>query len=190
MTNTITVDQLKELLQTQKNFDDRIPNKNPKDTHKAYVVEFFEWYNTIEPFKNWKQNKGKARERQLDELSDMMAFALSAWLMEADEIGRMRPTIPDDSELYHEVGDMLDMAEKRGSATAFYEQQNIEHKYSFDKYEIEDILHRLKYVSIKYVFQIAMEYYTLSELITAYKKKMERNHARQDGKIDKDKGYV
>lgn len=190
MTNTITVDQLKELLQIQKDFDDRIPTKNPKDTHKAYVVEFFEWFNTIEPFKNWKKNKGKAREQQLDELSDMMAFALSDWLMKVDATGVIYSVIPDDSELYYEVGDILDMAKKRDSATAVYEQQNIERRYSFDKYEIEDILHRLKYVSIKYVFQIAMEYYTLSELITAYKKKMERNHARQDGKADTDKGYV
>lgn len=191
MTNTITVDQLKELLKIQKDFDDRITTKNSKDTHKAYVVEFFEWYNTIEPFKNWKQSKGKAREQQLDELSDMMAFALSDWLMEEDDItGEVHSVIPDDSELYHEVGDMLDMAEKRESATAFYEQQNIERKYSFDKYEIEDVMERLRFVSIKYVFQIAMGYYTLSELITAYKSKMERNHARQDGTADKDKGYI
>lgn len=190
MTNTITVDQLKELLQIQKDFDDRIPTKNSEDTHKAYVVEFFEWYNTIEPFKNWKQNKGKAREQQLDELSDMMAFALSDWLMEEDITGVIYSVIPDDSELHHEVGDILDMGKKRDSAIAFREQENIEHKYTFDKYEIGDILHRLKYVSIKYVFQIAMEYYTLSELITTYKQKMERNHARQDGTADKDKGYV
>lgn len=190
MTNTITVDQLKELLQIQKDFDDRITTKNSKDTHKAYVVEFFEWYNTIEPFKNWKQSKGKAREQQLDELSDMMAFALSDWLMEKDVTGSIHSVIPDDSELYHEVGDMLDMAKKRDSVTASYEQQNIERKYSFDKYEIEDVMERLRFVSIKYVFQIAMEYYTLSELITAYKQKMERNHARQDGTADKDKGYV
>lgn len=55
--NNLTVDQLKELLQIQKEFDDRIETKNPKDTHKAYVEEFFEWYNTIEPFKNWKKIK-------------------------------------------------------------------------------------------------------------------------------------
>lgn len=190
MTNTITVDQLKELLQIQKEFDDRISTKNPEDTHKAYVVEFFEWYNTIEPFKNWKQNKGKAREQQLDELSDMMAFALSDWLMDVNREGVFVSNIPSESELHHVVGDILFMVEKRESAIAFREQENIKRQYTFDEYEIEDILHRLKHVSIKYVFQIAMEYYTLSELITAYKKKMERNHARQDGTADKDKGYV
>lgn len=39
-------------------------------------------------------------------------------------------------------------------------------------------------------FDIACEYYSIDQLIQAYKKKMERNHARQDGTADKDKGYV
>lgn len=39
-------------------------------------------------------------------------------------------------------------------------------------------------------FAIANHYYTIDQLITAYKKKMERNHARQDGIADTDKGYV
>jgi len=40
------------------------------------------------------------------------------------------------------------------------------------------------------VFKIAEQLYTIDQLISAYKKKMERNHARQDGTADKDKGYV
>ncbi|EGQ2737850.1 hypothetical protein H7N50_002027 [Staphylococcus pseudintermedius] len=39
-------------------------------------------------------------------------------------------------------------------------------------------------------FLYANQYYTIDQLIAAYKKKMERNHARQDGTADKDKGYV
>ncbi|PTJ01815.1 dUTPase, partial [Staphylococcus simulans] len=42
MTNTITVEQLKELLQIQKEFDDRIPTLNLEDSKVAYIVEFFE----------------------------------------------------------------------------------------------------------------------------------------------------
>ncbi|MDT0955026.1 dUTPase, partial [Staphylococcus pseudintermedius] len=38
--------------------------------------------------------------------------------------------------------------------------------------------------------ELAKRYYTIDDLIAAYKKKMERNHARQDGTTDKDKGYV
>ncbi|MCY1039628.1 dUTPase, partial [Staphylococcus nepalensis] len=77
MTNTITVDQLKELLQIQKDFDDRIPTLNLQDSKVAYVVEFFEWFNTLETFKNWKNNPGKPLDVQLDELADMLAFGLS-----------------------------------------------------------------------------------------------------------------
>ncbi|QDS42736.1 dUTPase, partial (plasmid) [Staphylococcus aureus] len=39
-------------------------------------------------------------------------------------------------------------------------------------------------------FAIAIQYYTIDKLISAYKKKMERNHARQDGTADTEKGYV
>ncbi|MCJ1668556.1 dUTP diphosphatase [Staphylococcus sp. NRL 19/737] len=39
-------------------------------------------------------------------------------------------------------------------------------------------------------FCITYKHYSIDQLITAYKKKMERNHARQNGTADKDKGYV
>ncbi|HCX2190704.1 TPA: dUTPase, partial [Staphylococcus aureus] len=51
MNNTLTIDQLQELLQIQKEFDDRIPTLNLRDSKIAYVVEFFEWFNTLETFK-------------------------------------------------------------------------------------------------------------------------------------------
>lgn len=57
MTNTLTVEQLQELLKIQKEFDDRIPTLNLQDSKIAYVVEFFEWFNTLETFKNWKRNE-------------------------------------------------------------------------------------------------------------------------------------
>ncbi|HDK7705353.1 TPA: dUTPase, partial [Staphylococcus aureus] len=77
MTNTLTTDQLQELLQIQKEFDDRIPTLNLGDSKIAYVVEFFEWFNTLETFKNWKKKPGKPLDVQLDELADMLAFGLS-----------------------------------------------------------------------------------------------------------------
>ncbi|MDN8667549.1 dUTPase, partial [Staphylococcus aureus] len=45
MNNTLTIDQLQELLQIQKDFDSRIPTLNLQDSKVAYVVEFFEWFN-------------------------------------------------------------------------------------------------------------------------------------------------
>ncbi|MDN8796055.1 dUTPase, partial [Staphylococcus aureus] len=40
------------------------------------------------------------------------------------------------------------------------------------------------------VFKIAEQLYTIDQLIDAYKKKMKRNHERQDGTADAGKGYV
>ncbi len=59
MNKTLTIDQLQELLQIQKEFDDRILTLNLGDSKIAYVVEFFEWFNTLETFKNWKKKPGK-----------------------------------------------------------------------------------------------------------------------------------
>ena len=46
MNNQLTTDQLKDLLEIQKEFDSRIPTLNLQDSRVAYVVEFFEWFNT------------------------------------------------------------------------------------------------------------------------------------------------
>ncbi|MBS3569280.1 dUTPase, partial [Staphylococcus aureus] len=48
--NDLTVDQLKELLQIQKEFDDRIPTRNLNDTIASMIIEFAEWVNTLEFF--------------------------------------------------------------------------------------------------------------------------------------------
>lgn len=50
MTNTLTTDQLQELLQIQKEFDDRIPTRNLNDTVASMIIEFVEWGNTLEFF--------------------------------------------------------------------------------------------------------------------------------------------
>ncbi|HHY0274504.1 TPA: dUTP diphosphatase, partial [Staphylococcus aureus] len=39
-------------------------------------------------------------------------------------------------------------------------------------------------------FLYANTYYSIDQLIDAYKKKMKRNHERQDGTADAGKGYV
>ena len=57
MTNQVTENQLQELLQIQKNFDSRIPTLNLQDSKIAYVVEFFEWFNTLETFKTGRRNQ-------------------------------------------------------------------------------------------------------------------------------------
>lgn len=168
MTNTLTVDQLQELLKIQKEFDDRIPTLNLQDSKIAYVVEFFEWFNTLETFKNWKKKPGKPLDVQLDELADMLAFGLS--------IANQRYSV-GELVLKHSM------------------DSDIGIPLNLDKFRSEEILKALRFVSdyrleVHFVIQLANKYYSIGQLITAYKKKMERNHARQDGKADTEKGYV
>ena len=176
MTNTLTVDQLQELLQIQKDFDSRIPTLNLEDSKIAYIVEFFEWFNTLETFKSWKKKPGKPLDVQLDELADMLAFGLSI----ANQCG---DSIEDIIENVNET-EIIEFIETAN--------RNLGHENAFTQF-IYDIYHLYDYDFYQKMllpFAFAYEYYSIEQLIAAYKKKMERNHARQDGTADKDKGYV
>ena len=170
MTNQLTTDQLKELLEIQKKFDSRIPTLNLQDSKVAYVVEFFEWFNTLETFKNWKKNPGKPLDVQLDELADLLAFGLSI----ANQLGS---TDKEHKNTIDIIDNNFDFSK---SAKSYMEDicSDVYHDWS----TLED------YVSLP--FSLAKRFYSIDQLITAYKKKMERNHARQDGTADTDKGYV
>lgn len=168
MTNTITVDQLKELLQIQKDFDSRIPTLNLQDSKVAYVVEFFEWFNTLETFKNWKKNPGKALDVQLDELADMFAFGLSIANQSDVRVKALEESLPNvERDFDYRTSDIM--------------YGLMEDVINFGLGDEDPVLLPLN---------IAHNLYTIDQLITAYKKKMERNHARQDGTADTDKGYV
>lgn len=173
MTNQITVEQLKELLQIQKEFDDRIPTLNLEDSKVAYIVEFFEWFNTIETFKNWKKKKGKPLDVQLDELSDMLAFALS--------IANQEKIDDYDFKLFFESWELEDFLN-----VSYLTNQKMIYDMMYDFYD-EDFSFIKRLIL---VFKIAEQLYSINQLITACKKKKQRNHDRQDGKADKDKGYV
>lgn len=173
MTNTLTVDQLQNLLQIQKEFDDRIPTLNLQDSKIAYVVEFFEWFNTLETFKNWKKKPGKPLDVQLDELADILAFGLS--IFNQNNFGEYV------IELFFEAWNLENFLDK-----SYFTNQEMIYDMMYEFYD-EDF-NSIKRLVI--VFKIAEQLYTIDQLISAYKKKMERNHARQDGTADKDKGYV
>ncbi|MFC1256511.1 dUTP diphosphatase [Staphylococcus xylosus] len=179
MTNTITVDQLKELLQIQKDFDDRIPTLNLQDSKVAYVVEFFEWFNTLETFKNWKKNPGKPLDVQLDELADMLAFGLSIANQMDVNIGETE-YVNEFLDIWSKNSFHLD---KYGHFCSVYD--GFGDMLEEDELDNDDAL---TYLLIPLVFSI--QYYSTDKLITAYKSKMEVNHARQDGTADKDKGYI
>lgn len=179
MTNTITVDQLKELLQIQKDFDSRIPTLNLQDSKVAYVVEFFEWFNTLETFKNWKKNPGKPLDVQLDELADMLAFGLSI-------ANQLNVNIGETGN----VNEFLDIWSKNSFHLDKYDHFCSVYDGFGDMLEEDDLDNddALTYLLTPLVF--AIQYYNIDQLIKAYKKKMRVNHARQDGTADKDKGYI
>lgn len=168
MNNQLTTDQLKELFEIQKEFDSRIPTLNLQDSKVAYVVEFFEWFNTLETFKNWKKKPGKPFDVQLDELADLLAFGLS--------ISNQRESVDE-------------LALKRITNCKTGIPTNI-HDFSFN--EILGLVNAIIHLEdeVVFAFAIANRYYSTDQLIAAYKSKMKRNHARQDGIVDTDKGYV
>ncbi|HDK4582547.1 TPA: dUTPase [Staphylococcus aureus] len=166
--NNLTVDQLKELLQIQKEFDDRIPTLNLRDSKIAYVVEFFEWFNTLETFKNWKKKPGKPLDVQLDELADMLAFGLSIANQSGVSLKTLEKLIPST------LG-------KVNFNTSSIMKDFMEDFVYFGLGE-ED--------SLSLPLNIAYNLYSIDQLIDAYKKKMKRNHERQDGTADAGKGYV
>ena len=164
----LTIKQLRELLNIQKEFDNRIPTLNLKDSKIAYVVEFFEWFNTLETFKNWKKRPGKPLDVQLDELADMLAFGLS---------------------ITNQIGDVQEIDLKRVINC------DVAIPNKIDEYDYQWLLGILDHAltlnqTVLFTFALAHRFYTVEQLIAAYKNKMEINHARQDGKADKDKGYV
>ncbi|HHW6667509.1 TPA: dUTP diphosphatase, partial [Staphylococcus aureus] len=168
-----TIDQLQELLQIQKEFDDRIPTLNLGDSKIAYVVEFFEWFNTLETFKNWKKKPGKPLDVQLDELADILAFGLC--------IANQQGFEEYEGDLFFESFDeeyLIDAPHLR----------NQEMIYDMMSEFYNDDLTSIRRLVI--VFKIAEQLYTIDQLIDAYKKKMKRNHERQDGTADAGKGYV
>ena len=181
MTNQLTTDQLKELLQIQKEFDDRIATLNLQDSKVAYIVEFFEWFNTLETFKNWKKNQGKPLDVQLDELADMLAFGLSI----ANQTLGYSDTWTKEEEIeiatksINENDTTINFSYERG--TRRYLTSIVNTTLTNDIEPLQQALRAL---------HIAKSYYSVDQLVTAYKKKMERNHERQDGTADTDKGYV
>ncbi|MCE5728895.1 dUTPase [Staphylococcus pseudintermedius] len=177
MTNTLTVEQLEELLQIQKEFDDRIPTKNLNDTVASMIIEYVEWVNTLEFFKNWKKTPGKDLDTQLDELSDFLAFNLQLAL-----------EVIDGNELNKFIDFMVNLVEEE-DLPRLHSVYFVHALHTLTGQFVNGIDSSIVQVIVM-PFLYANQYYTIDQLITAYKKKMERNHARQNGTADKDKGYV
>ncbi|ULG73010.1 dUTP diphosphatase [Macrococcus brunensis] len=168
----LTQEQVVELLETQRKFDDRIETKNLEDTSAAFIIEFVEWVNTVEFFKNWKQNKGKDKGIQLEELADMLAFGLSL-INQVKEVSEH-----SDEEISRhvvEISKERDLMKLELNSVAFLK---ILHSFTG---VFNDPIGMEEMCSLTYMaFVFANTYYTVDELIEAYKNKMEINHGRQD----------
>lgn len=140
------------------------------------MVEFFEWFNTLETFKNWKKKPGKTLDVQLDELADLLAFGLSIASQSLNDI--------NDILDYVEEGDYHDYIKKTNAD--FSDKDVVDELMS----DLDELYNGWFANNLFLPFAIANHYYSIEQLILAYKKKMERNHARQDGTADTDKGYV
>lgn len=160
----VTQEQFAELLNIQQTFDARIDTKNMNDTKVAYFVEFMEWANTIEFFKNWKQNKGKALEVQLDELSDLLAFGLSGYLQNYGNISEWLYIYQCTYEI------PINAFESENFLAFTSNLARILQANEFDGF----------FVMLPIL--IAQRYYVNGEeqLFEAYKKKMQVNHERQN----------
>ncbi|HEP1288476.1 dUTP diphosphatase [Staphylococcus aureus] len=149
-----------------------------RDSKIAYVVEFFEWFNTLETFKNWKKKPGKPLDVQLDELADMLAFGLSI----ANQVGVSSEEIKEAIESSFkdtEFHKMFNFKDKEFAQDAVVSTPQIIFKEFYPDQQ-----------AIVIVIDIAYNLYSIDQLIDAYKKKMKRNHERQDGTADAGKGYV
>ncbi|MFJ6210573.1 dUTP diphosphatase [Lysinibacillus sp. NPDC092081] len=158
----IAVKTFEKLLNTQKEFDSRVVLENEKSTRVAYLVEFIEWINTREFFKDWKQNKGKSQEKQLDELADLLAFGLSIGLQEGvttDNLVNLQNDYQKPNK-YINTDNVLFIISELSSDLANKE---------FDEYYL-----------VMLPLMLAEDFYTVDQLVNAYYKKMQVNHNRQN----------
>lgn len=129
----------------------------------ALSEEFHEWYNAIGFFKIWKKHKTPI-EKQLDELADCLAFALS--LLNGDEkhfeIDRCETVLNRNNEQHIKLM-----------------RNEIEHGKLFSKRVHNTVYEQSVEFSIELILNIAMIYYSFDELFDAYKKKSLVNIQRQ-----------
>lgn len=157
----LTLETLEHLLVTQKDFDSKVTLENGRSTKVAYLVEFIEWINTLEFFKDWKKNKGKSLEVQLDELADLLAFGLSIGLQEGVNAVSLKAVSNEymyPTE-YINTDNVLHFISELSNNLA---------NHDFDEYYL-----------IVLPLMFAEHFYTTDQLIEAYYKKMFVNHARQ-----------
>ena len=129
----------------------------------ALSEEFHEWYNAIGFFKIWKKHKTPV-EKQLDELADCLAFALS---------------LLNDDEKHFEIDRCKTVLNRNNNQHIKLMRNEIEHGELFSKRVHNTVYKQSVGFSIELILNIAMIYYSFEDLFEAYKKKSLVNIQRQ-----------
>lgn len=129
----------------------------------ALSEEFHEWYNAIGFFKIWKKHKTPV-EKQLDELADCLAFALS---------------LLNDDEGFFGLDRCVTVLNRNNEQHIKLMRNEIEHGELFSKRVHNTVYKQSVGFSIELILNIAMIYYSFEDLFEAYKKKSLVNIQRQ-----------
>ena len=129
----------------------------------ALSEEFHKWYNAIGFFKIWKKHKTPV-EKQLDELADCLAFALS---------------LLNDDEKHFEIDRCATVLNRNNEQHIKLMRNEIEHGELFSKRVHNTVYKQSVGFSIELILNIAMIYYSFEDLFEAYKKKSLVNIQRQ-----------
>ncbi len=163
MDNLKLYNKLVELQTIQHEVDKHMEVWEREKIITALSEEFHEWYNAIGFFKIWKKHKTPV-EKQLDELADCLAFALSL--------------LNDNCRVFGE--DRWDIVLNRNNEQHIKLMRNeIEHGELFSKRVHNTVYKQSVEFSIELILNIAMIYYSFDELFEAYKKKSLVNIQRQ-----------
>ena len=163
MNNLELYNKLIELQAVQRDVDSHMKTWQRNKIITALSEEFHEWYNAVGFFKIWKKHKTPI-EKQLDELADCLAFALS--LLNDDkkqfELSRCNIVLNRNTEQHIRLM-----------------RNEIEHGELFSKRVHNTVYKQSVGFSIELILNIAMIYYSFDDLFEAYKKKSLVNIQRQ-----------
>ena len=156
-------DELIKLQELQREVDSHMETWQRDKIITALSEEFHEWYNAIGFFKIWKKHKTPI-EKQLDELADCLAFALSL-LNDGDRVFRFT---------------RCEFVMNRNNEQHIKLMRNeIERGELFSKRVHNTVYKQSVGFSIELILNIAMIYYSFEDLFDAYKKKSLVNIQRQ-----------
>lgn len=163
MNNLKLYNELVRLQELQREVDSHMETWERDKIITALSEEFHEWYNAIGFFKIWKKHKTSV-EKQLDELADCLAFALSL--------------LNDDKKNFG-LDRCITVLNRNNEQHIKLMRNEIEHGELFSKRVHNTVYKQSVGFSIELILNIAMIYYSFEDLFEAYKKKSLVNIKRQ-----------